>query len=67
MNRREFLRQAAAAGVVAINGVAITEAVVSMSEPEMEVIASAKFIPELWSQEVLKAYKANLVMSALTK
>ena len=66
MNRRDFLRQAAAAGVVAVNGVSIAQVAKTLTEPEMEVIATANFIPELWSQEVLKAFKANLVMASLT-
>lgn len=65
MNRREFLRQAAAAGVVSISGVSITKVAEVLTEPEMEAIAAANFIPELWSQEILDAFKENLVMAAL--
>jgi len=65
MNRREFLKHAAAAGVVAINGVAITEVAKTLTEPELATMVASNFNAELWSQEVIKAYKNNLVMAAL--
>lgn len=65
MNRREFLKQAAAAGVVAINGVPIVQAAANFSAPERKTLAAANFIPELWSQEVLEVFKKNIITNAL--
>jgi len=67
MNRRDFLKQAAAAGVVAINGVSIVAVAKTLSEPQMATLVANNFFTELWSKEILKAYKNNLGLSALTR
>lgn len=68
LNRRDFLKVAVAAGVVAINGVSIVD-VMPKAPAVVKLVATPTttlFNVDLWSKDILATYKKHLVMSALT-